>query len=27
LYGTKEDFFNTEIDLVKKFVAKGMKHS
>jgi len=27
LYGTKEDFFNTEIELVKKFVAKGMKHS
>ncbi len=27
LYGTPEDFFNTEIELVKKFVAKGMKHS
>lgn len=26
LYGTPEDFFNTEIELVKKFVAKGMKH-
>ncbi len=25
LYGTPEDFFNTEIELVKKFVAKGMK--
>jgi phospholipid/cholesterol/gamma-HCH transport system ATP-binding protein len=25
LFGTPEDFFNTEIDLVKKFVAKGMK--
>lgn len=27
LYGTPEDFFNTEIELVKKFVAKGMKHT
>ena len=26
LAGTSEDFFNTDIDLVKKFVAKGMKH-
>ncbi len=25
LFGTPEDFFNTEIELVKKFVAKGMK--
>lgn len=25
LFGTPDDFFNTEIDLVKKFVAKGMK--
>lgn len=26
LFGTREDFFNTEIELVKKFVDKGMKH-
>lgn len=26
LFGTPDDFFNTEIDLVKKFVAKGMRH-
>ncbi len=26
LFGTPKDFFNTEIELVKKFVAKGMKH-
>ena len=26
LYGTPEDFFKTDIELVKKFVAKGMKH-
>lgn len=25
LFGTPEDFFNTEIELVKKFVAKGIK--
>lgn len=25
LFGTPEDFFNTDIELVKKFVAKGMK--
>jgi phospholipid/cholesterol/gamma-HCH transport system ATP-binding protein len=25
LFGTPEDFFNTEIELVKRFVAKGMK--
>lgn len=25
LYGTPEDFFNTDIELVKKFVAKGMR--
>lgn len=25
LFGTPEDFFATEIDLVKRFVAKGMK--
>lgn len=27
LFGTKEDFFNSDIELVQKFVAKGMKHS
>lgn len=26
LFGTPEDFFKTDIELVKKFVAKGMKH-
>lgn len=26
LYGTPDDFFNSDIELVKKFVAKGMKH-
>ncbi len=26
LYGTKDDFFNTDIELVQKFVAKGIKH-
>jgi phospholipid/cholesterol/gamma-HCH transport system ATP-binding protein len=26
LFGTREDFFNTDIELVKKFVDKGMKH-
>ena len=26
LFGTPETFFNTEIELVKKFVSKGMKH-
>ncbi|MNT68620.1 Glutamine transport ATP-binding protein GlnQ [compost metagenome] len=26
LFGTPEDFFNSEIELVKKFVNKGMKH-
>lgn len=26
LFGTPEDFFNTEIELVKRFVNKGMKH-
>jgi phospholipid/cholesterol/gamma-HCH transport system ATP-binding protein len=26
LAGTPEDFFNTDIELVKKFVNKGMKH-
>lgn len=26
LYGTPEDFYNSEIELVKRFVAKGMKH-
>lgn len=26
LFGTPEDFFNTDIELVKKFVNKGMKH-
>jgi phospholipid/cholesterol/gamma-HCH transport system ATP-binding protein len=25
LFGTKEDFFNSEIELVKKFIEKGMK--
>lgn len=27
LFGTPEDFFNTDIELVKRFVTKGMKHS
>lgn len=27
LYGTPEDFYNSEIELVKRFVAKGMKHT
>lgn len=27
LYGEPDVFFNTDIELVKKFVAKGMKHS
>lgn len=26
LFGTPEDFFKTDIELVKKFVNKGMKH-
>lgn len=26
LFGKPEDFYNSEIELVKKFVAKGMKH-
>lgn len=26
LYGTPEDFYNSNIELVKKFVSKGMKH-
>lgn len=26
LWGTREDFFNSEIELVKRFVTKGMKH-
>jgi phospholipid/cholesterol/gamma-HCH transport system ATP-binding protein len=26
LYGTPKDFFNSDIELVKKFVAKGIKH-
>ncbi len=26
LFGTREDFFNTDIELVKRFVDKGMKH-
>lgn len=26
LFGTPEDFFKTDIELVKRFVAKGMKH-
>lgn len=26
LFGTPEDFYNTDIELVKKFVNKGMKH-
>ncbi len=26
LFGTPEDFFNTDIELVKRFVNKGMKH-
>ncbi|MBK7961275.1 MAG: ATP-binding cassette domain-containing protein [Bdellovibrionales bacterium] len=26
LYGTPDDFYNSNIELVKKFVAKGMKH-
>lgn len=26
LFGTPDDFFNTDIELVKKFVNKGMKH-
>ncbi|MFP5518505.1 MAG: ABC transporter ATP-binding protein [Bdellovibrionia bacterium] len=27
LYGTPDEFYNSEIELVKKFVAKGMKHT
>ena len=27
LSGTAEDFFNSDIELVKRFVSKGMKHS
>jgi phospholipid/cholesterol/gamma-HCH transport system ATP-binding protein len=27
LAGTADDFFNSEIELVKRFVSKGMKHS
>lgn len=27
LYGTPDDFFNTDIELVKRFVSKGMKHT
>jgi phospholipid/cholesterol/gamma-HCH transport system ATP-binding protein len=26
LYGTAQDFYNSEIELVKRFVSKGMKH-
>lgn len=26
LYGTPEDFYESEIELVKRFVSKGMKH-
>lgn len=26
LYGTPEDFYKSEIELVRRFVAKGMKH-
>lgn len=26
LYGTPEDFYSSEIELVKRFVSKGMKH-
>lgn len=26
LFGTPEDFFNSDIELVKRFVTKGMKH-
>ncbi len=26
LYGTPEDFYKSEIELVKRFVSKGMKH-
>lgn len=26
LFGTPDDFFNTDIELVKRFVDKGMKH-
>lgn len=26
LFGTPEDFFNTDIELVKRFVNKGMRH-
>lgn len=26
LFGTPQEFYNSEIDLVKKFVSKGMKH-
>lgn len=26
LFGTPDDFFNTDIELVKRFVNKGMKH-
>tara|TARA_B110001454_G_C12723326_1_gene436693 strand:+ start:56697 stop:57452 length:756 start_codon:yes stop_codon:yes gene_type:complete len=27
LFGKPEDFYNSEIELVKRFVSKGMKHS
>jgi phospholipid/cholesterol/gamma-HCH transport system ATP-binding protein len=27
LSGTAEDFFKSDIELVKRFVSKGMKHS
>ncbi len=27
LFGTPDDFFKTDIELVRKFVAKGMRHS
>lgn len=27
LFGTPEDFYKSEIELVKRFVSKGMKHS
>ncbi|MGZ6449784.1 MAG: hypothetical protein ACXWRA_17230 [Pseudobdellovibrionaceae bacterium] len=27
LSGTAKDFFNSDIELVQRFVAKGMKHS
>jgi phospholipid/cholesterol/gamma-HCH transport system ATP-binding protein len=27
LFGTPEEFLKTDIDLVKRFVSKGMKHA